>query len=620
MGLRYTLFKIYFEIKKRSGLMKYIFPVNPKKYQFCSYTEWLQNKQPYLFNSSTEVFFDLNNFDFEELQSKANNILNGKYIFFSSLEFNLGKNFDWITNPETGFKYDISKHWTEINDYSQTAGDIKYVWEKSRFTYLYTLIRDEQINKSSHADFIFSEIENWIDNNPSNCGPNYKCSQEISLRLLNWVFAIYYYSDKHLIDEPKWQKILNSIYWQLHHVYHNIHFSRIAVRNNHAITETLALYIIGTLFPFFNNAKTWALKGKKWFEKEIKYQIYEDGTFLQFSMNYHRVVIQLLSLGICIAEKNRDKFTSVVYDRAYKSVNFLYQCQEDSNGWLPNYGANDGALFLPLNSNDYRDYRPQLNVLHKILTNESLYKENGIWSEDSFWFGIMNKNFNFKYQRIKKEIGIINFKKGGYYLIREKESLTFLRCGNHKDRPSQADNLHLDIWVNGKNILVDAGSYKYNTDQKNLKYFMGTESHNTVMVGDYDQMLKGSRFIWYYWTQCCDINLNETQEYFEFSGKIKAFQFLNSNNTHRRVIKKWKNKNIWEITDKIDGKFPKNAVLKQLWHFPKHEEITFKTDNSLNTIIQKNNVVSNYYGLYIDIDQLEVSSSIKKISTIIKLN
>ena len=31
------------------------------------------------------------------------------------------------------------------------------------------------------------------------------------------------------------------------------------------------------------------------FEKEIDYQIYKDGTYLQFSMNYQRVVVQLLT-------------------------------------------------------------------------------------------------------------------------------------------------------------------------------------------------------------------------------------------------------------------------------------------------------------------------------------
>lgn len=107
----------------------------------------------------------------------------------------------------------------------QEAGDIKFVWEKSRFSFLYTLIRDEQHNKANHAAFVFSEIENWIDSNPINCGPNYRCSQEISLRVMNWIFALYYYiDDDDALTEQRWGKIMNSIYWQIHHVYHNINF------------------------------------------------------------------------------------------------------------------------------------------------------------------------------------------------------------------------------------------------------------------------------------------------------------------------------------------------------------------------------------------------------------
>ena len=32
----------------------------------------------------------------------------------------------------------------------------------------------------------------------------------------------------------------------------------------------------------------------------------------------------------------------------------------DENGRLPNYGANDGALFFKLNDAEYSDYRPSL--------------------------------------------------------------------------------------------------------------------------------------------------------------------------------------------------------------------------------------------------------------------
>lgn len=48
----------------------------------------------------------------------------------------------------------------------------------------------------------------------------------------------------------------------------------------------------------------------------------EDGTYLQFSMNYHRVVVQLLTWAITLADRNGELFCKEVYERAYRSVNF----------------------------------------------------------------------------------------------------------------------------------------------------------------------------------------------------------------------------------------------------------------------------------------------------------
>ena len=132
--------------------------------------------------------------------------------------------------------------------------------------------------------------------------------------------------------------------------------------------------------------------------------------------------------------------------------------------------------------------------------------------------------------------------------------MTFIRCGNHKDRPSQADNLHLDVWYKGENILVDGGSYKYNTDQQTLKYFMGTASHNTVMLDDYDQMKKGSRFIWYNWSQRKDAQYEERGEEYYFKGSVNAFSYLSEDIVHQREVIKLKDRPKWVIKDTIVNK------------------------------------------------------------------
>ncbi len=561
MGPRYLAYRVLNVVRIKSGWHKRKFPISPKPLLYLTLEAWNKHKKAFFFSDSSEI--PVFEGDRKAAAEKAMQVREGIFLFFNSIQYELGKDYDWVTNPQNGYKYPIDKHWSDINDFSEETGDIKFVWEKSRFGFIYDLIRDEHLNGTSNQQFVFDQILDWIDHNPINCGPNWKCSQEISLRVLNWVFALYYYSNQSMLTEENWQKICNSIYWQIRHVYDNILFSRIAVRNNHAITETLTLYLIGMLFPWFENAALWRKKGKKWFQEEITYQIYADGTFLQFSMNYHRVVIQLLTWAIVISSKNNDSLDKVIFERAYQSLIFLFNCQNDKDGWLPNYGANDGALFFQLNSCHYRDFRPQLGVLHYILTGKDLYGE-GLFKEDKTWFTALFKPSS-DFQPLSHSIGIKEFPVGGYYLIREKDSLTFIRCGSHKDRPSQADNLHLDIWYKSDNIFFDAGSYKYNDPDKNMvRYFMGTASHNTLMLNDTDQMLKGKRFIWYYWTQAKEVITKETEDEFYIDGTISAFRHLDKLCKHRRVVRKRKTKPEWVIEDYIYSS--KINRLQQLWH------------------------------------------------------
>lgn len=558
MGLRYVGFRAGHELLKRTGLLKKKFPASPPYQQYITLQQWKQQTHKFFFESRDEINIKRN--PTQSLSDRYNNLKEGKLQLFNSLLTDLGKDYDWVTNPDSGNRYDVQKHWTEIADYSKEAGDIKYVWEKSRFSYLYDIMRYDHHFGADSPAMVFGDILSWIKSNPINCGPNYRCSQEMSLRVLNWTFALHYYRNSPILTDQVFNEMQHVIYWHLHHIYNNINFSRIAVRNNHAITETLTLYLAGLFYPTMPGADRWKKQGKEWFEEEIAYQVYEDGTFLQFSMNYHRVVVQLLTWGIVLSEKNNERFSDVVYDRAVKSVKFLRTCMVEENGWLPNYGANDGALFFGLSEAHYRNYRPQVQALAAALGMQAGITED---TEDKEWYGIKNSISDYW----QPGNGTHSFGKGGYYIIREQHTLTFIRCGSYKDRPSQADNLHIDIWHKGNNLLTDAGSYKYNTDADTIRYFSGTRSHNTVMLGDNDQMLKGGRFIWYYWTQCKQAALQEDKEKYVFSGTISAFAHVDNDILHTRSVTKHKDQPVWIITDKISNA-PTGIVMQQLWHVP----------------------------------------------------
>jgi hypothetical protein len=587
MGLRYTLYRVTHAIESKLGLLKKRHPMNPVVKKCISLEDWKNSTTTFVIDSREIMQLEKN--QIPELKEKATKILNGEICFFSSEWKNLGSDYNWITNPETNYTYNSTKHWSVINDFNPLNGDIKYVWEKSRFSYLLTIMRYDYHFNEDHSAFVFAEIENWINANPINQGPNWKCSQEISLRIFNWMYLLTFYKNANALTEPLWDKIQNTIYWSLHHVYHHINFSRIAVRNNHAITETLALAVSEMLFPFFPETQKWSKQGRKWLEQEMDYQVYEDGTFLQFSMNYNRVLVQLLSLGIAITEKNNQPFSSKFYSKAYKTLNFLYQCLQKENGFLPNYGANDGALFFPLTDSEYRDYRPQLNTLHYLLTGDNLFENKGV-QEDKFWV-LNNRSVRQNFKKLKQEIGTISFKNGGYYICRTENTFTFFRCGSHKDRPSHADNLHMDVWVKGENILRDSGTYKYNTDKEMVDYFTGTRGHNTVLVDNHSQMLKGTRFIWFYWTQCLTAKWTEDIDYYIFEGSISAFSYLNKKARHNRHVKISKRDNHWCVKDEV--LFLDSFIKKQVWH-PNSNELVISSKNNTSTNFHSYN--SDHYG------------------------
>ena len=606
-GIRYIAFRTSYELCRKCGIMKLQYPTNFVEKSYISLADFRKEDRFFFISRDTLTIKKQPN---NALEEKAKRILKGEIPFFSHSWMKLGVDYDWITNPETGYKYDIAEHWTQVEDIDPKAGDIKFVWEKSRFSWLAAIMRYDYHFNKDHSEFVISQMMEWIEKNPLNCGPNYKCSQEISIRLLNWIMLLYFYKNSEYLTEKRFQKIINSIYWQIKHIEKNINFSRICVRNNHAITETLTLYLTSLMLPWFPGAAKRKRNGKRWFEQEIAYQIANDGTFIQNSMNYHRVVIQLLSWAIVIADANHERYSEFVYEKALKSVNFLFQCQENSNGWLPNYGANDGALFFQLNDNDYRDYRPQLDALHWLLTGKNLYTEA---QEDYLWYqktGVEHHHLN----TISKQQGIVKFEESGYYLFREKETLSFIRCGGYICKVGGNDSLHLDIWNKGENILVDAGSYKYNTSDDLMRYFSGNESHNTVMLDYHDFMQKGVRFIWNYPTRVLDVRVKESYEEFIFSARIKAFRYLAPNIIVERMIRKKKGIPEWQINDKIENK-PVEMSMRQLWHILEND-VSFESDGTKKDTEGK---ASFYYGEYTKDRQIEFNTKGNQMSTIIRI-
>ncbi len=608
-----TVFKrAIYEFNKSLGNSKRTNPLNWEQQFPIPKTDWLKNTNSYLFQSRETLTIPKNRT--QEHQLNAQTILSGKRVYFHSTIYQESLTDRWFTHPIDRYVYDKNLHWTKFNELNPQR-DIKYIWENSRFCYLYDLIRyDYHFNKDI-STFVLNEIESWIDANKYNRGPHFISSQEIGLRILNWLFAVYYYSQAPALTDILFKKIMQSIYEQVGHIANNLSFSQNFVRNNHIITETTAMFVFAVLFPEVQESSSWMRKSKKILESEINFQILEDGSYLQYSMNYHRIVVQLLTLNFTIAKNNHIIFHHSMYDKAKLSLQFLLSCTNQMNGKLPNYGANDGSLFFDLNNNSYTDFRPQLQALANTLDFDCFNVDR---FEDSYWFGY-NDKITYKTEE-KINPGVKNFRSGGYFIYRDTDTFTFIRCGMHTHRPSQADNLHIDLWYKDKNIMLDGGTYSYNSDIDTKRYFFGTASHNTVMLNHHDQMLKGPRFIWYYKSRGLTSSTQESKTEYQFTGRIKAFRQTGKWQTLQRTVYKSKMTSEWKIVDELlTGT---NFDMHQIWNpgenFHSLFHISAVDKNGVNIVPEYiTGFYSESYGIKIEIHQIYFNTTTNKITTII---
>ncbi|MCK4782951.1 MAG: alginate lyase family protein, partial [Desulfobacteraceae bacterium] len=486
----------------------------------------------------------------EKLMPQAEEILRNRFQYFFHETYDLGSGPDWFLNPATGKWADPCRHWCDIDVFDPSVGDIKFIWEPSRFAWVYTLVRAfAATGDDKYAQRFWQLFESWLESNQPNQGPNYVCGQECAIRLMAMCFAFFALAEADASTVERKTTLAIAIAIHAERIEKNISFA-ISTRTNHSITEAAGLYTAGLLFPEFRHSQRWLRLGKKILTDEGVKQIYADGSYVQHSMNYHRLMLQDFLWVLRLAQLNDDSFSEDLTSRVAKATEFLYQMQDQNSGRLPNYGANDGALILPLNSCDYLDYRPVLQAAKYLLDGVRLY-EPGPWDEDLLWlFGPKALTSRLKPETCESKA----YESRGYYTLRNEDNWAMMRCHSFTERPGHSDMLHLDLWWKGRNILRDSGSYMYTCDEPWQSYFASTAAHNTIAVDDAEQMTKASRFMWFDWTKAklTTYNSGDCDGTKVMQGEHYGYCRNGQDVIHRRAVLSWE-QTCWLIVDDVLG-------------------------------------------------------------------
>jgi asparagine synthase (glutamine-hydrolysing) len=483
----------------------------------------------------------------------------GHARFFDATSIEVGFPPRWHCHPETGDEWP-RVHWSRLPDMG--GSDVKWLWEIGRFGVAYAAVRAwRAAGDDAHAETFWRLVESWRDENPPNCGVHWMCGQECAFRAIAWTFALFGLLDAPATTDERVMRLVEMLAAHGERIEANIGFA-VSQKNNHGVNEALGLFTVGSLFPALDRAVRWERKGRDLLEREARRQFYDDGAYVQHSLNYHRLVVQSYAWALRLGELAGRPLSDELRGRYGRAVRFLHQLTDERSGRAPNYGANDGAQLLRLDSCAFEDYRPALALGFWAAERRRVF-EPGPWDELLWWlYG--DEPLEAPVEPIARED--LAAPEGGYYTLRGAETWAAVRCGTYRDRPAQADMLHVDVWWRGHNLVADPGTYAYNGPAPWNNGLARTDVHNAVSVDGLDQMERGPRFTWFHWTRGRVVRRESLA-----GGRVKLFEgehegfARRAGVVHRRAVLLVDDR-MWVVVDDLLGEGEHD--LSAQWLFP----------------------------------------------------
>ncbi len=382
------------------------------------------------------------------------------------------------------------RHWTKFR--SELDEDIKDIWESARFGWIYPLGRAYVITKNERYSEAFWDLaETFFDENPPNNGPNWISAQEVAIRITAMTFAWQVFVNSPHSTHARLVRLITAIADHAVRIPPTMVYAR-AQNNNHLLIEAVGLFTAGQLLSELPRSKDWRETGWRWINEALENQIDDDGTYIQHSMNYHRLMLHAAMWVTTFAVKMNIMVPPIEREKLASVAGWMMAQFDPLSGGMPNLGSNDGALLLPFSSRDISDFRSLVQTASRMFFDKP-FLPPGIWDEAGLWLGLPPN-------RTEPEIGT-KFTSPGVHKIGDSYSWATIRAAQFNSRPAHADQLHVDLWWLGYNIASDAGTYRYTAPDPWNNTLSGTAVHNTITVEGQDQMLPAGRFLWLKWAQ-----------------------------------------------------------------------------------------------------------------------
>ncbi len=437
--------------------------------------------------------------------ARADALCSGRFQRFGYTEVDEGEYPDWFKGV---YSVSASEHFSDISLNAIKGEDVKLSWDLSRFHWAPRLALAAMLttgeSRARYRGRLDQLTADWLHKNGYMHGVNWACAQETSIRGIQLMLTTLVLA-RHggARATPSLLEMLTQS-WKRVYVAHP--YGR-AQRNNHSLTECLFLIYAASFLVYHDihvaSQRTLdALRGE--LLVLLSSVILPDGGNVMYSTNYHRVFCDMLAYA-----KVFDDVWSVglfghpvIIEKTRAAFEFLGSIIEPISATVPLIGHNDGSLHC-LQFSHYLDYEPSLVLLGSVMGFGLSARAKRACGH--VWLFGYTPQFE---ATVAKQCTEQQFDDFGLLVLTRSAYRLYLKYPRNQFRPSQVDFLHLDLWVDGINLLSDSGTYSYNVSPAMHDLDMSAHrAHNVPTLLHRDVVPKLSEFLYAVWpTALCTSN------------------------------------------------------------------------------------------------------------------
>ena len=471
---------------------------------------------------------------------------------FESLDY--GSRIDWHCDRVHG-KSAPRRPWHRI-DYldCEEVGDSKVTWELNRHQHLVTLAKAFRLNGDpKFVQEIFSQWEHWHAENPYPIGINWASSLEVAFRSLSWIWMYYLLADSAVMPtnfRPAW---LRSLGVSGRHI--ELYLSTYFSPNTHLLGEAVALLFIGTLCPEISSAGRWQQRGWEIIQQQAKRQVRMDGLHFEQAIYYHVYALDFFLHAMMLASANQIPVPSTLEGTIERMLDALAIVSR--NGPLPRFGDDDGG----------RVFDPARNLaahlIDPLVTGAVLFGRGdfkriaGGLREETLW--LLGEPGVDEFNRIAGASPAresTTFAQSGIYVMSGAESGRLVidagPFGEGSAGHGHADALSITATLNGRDWLIDSGTFEYVGERSERDLFRGTAAHNTLTVDGLDQADPNGPFAWENLPRVTAQSWIPGKSFDYFAGRHDGYKRLPDPAIHRRSVFSLK-AGLWLVRDLVEG-------------------------------------------------------------------